>query len=408
MPSERRFARSEKIRAASALIVFMATTAWAAPQYRVLHAFGSGNDGAGLYGGVAFDRQGRLYGTTSGGGLYEYGTVWQLTPQADGTWSERILRSFHVNDPRGDEPQDGLLVDSLGNLYGTAIFGGAHAGGTVFKIEPSSASWTETVLYNFCSRSGCKDGGAPWAGVIMDSTGNLYGTAGVAFELSPGPNGWKERVLHTFCRSNDGCGPIAGLVQDVSGNLYGTTEKGGSNRCGGGCGTVFELSATAGGKWKETILHRFQAYGDGSTPGTGALLLDSTGNVYGAIGGGRKRFGLVYRLSHRHKGWKEMVLYNLPGGAGGDTPSSGVVMDKTGNLYGVTIAGGDRNCQCGVVYKLAPNANGKWIYTVLHRFTGFDGAQPDANLILDTNGNLYGTTLTGGSTGGGVVFEITP
>jgi uncharacterized repeat protein (TIGR03803 family) len=167
------------------------------------------------------------------------------------------------------------------------------------------------------------------------------------------------------------------------------------------------VSHTADGKWKETILHRFQAYGDGFILGTGALALDSTGNLYGAIGGGRKGFGLVYRLSHTPTGWKEIVLYNLPGGAGGDTPSSGVVMDKTGNLYGVTIAGGDPSCQCGVVYKLAPNAKGKRTYTVLYRFTGFDGAQPAANLILDSNGNLYGTTLTGGSSGG-VVFEITP
>jgi len=168
------------------------------------------------------------------------------------------------------------------------------------------------------------------------------------------------------------------------------------------------VSPTVDGKWKETILHRFQAYGDGSTPGTGALVLDSTGNLYGAVGGGRKRFGLVYRLSHTLTGWKETVLYNLPGGAGGDTPSSGVVMDKNGNLYGVTIAGGDRNCQCGVVYKLTPTTEGKWTYAVLHRFTGFDGAQPVANLILDSKGNLYGTTEVGGSGGGGVVFEITP
>jgi uncharacterized repeat protein (TIGR03803 family) len=258
--------------------------------------------------------------------------------------------------------------------------------------------------------SGCKDGGSPWAGVITDSAGNLYGTAFAAFELSPGTNGWKENVLHTFCQGNDGCGAVVGLVRDGSGNLYGTTEMGGSDRCGGvGCGTVYELTPTADGKWEETILHRFQAQGDGGGPGAGALILDASGNLYGTAGGGITRHGVIFKLTPGANGyWKETVLYNLRGGANGDGPGTGVVMDKAGNLYGTAIAGGDPNCQCGVVYKLAPAKNGKWVSTVLHRFTGFDGAQPAAQLILDSKGNLYGTTEVGGSSGGGVVFEITP
>jgi uncharacterized repeat protein (TIGR03803 family) len=411
MPSERRFAHFVAILTQVSVAVLLAASALAAPQYKVLHAFGGGSDGAGLYGGVAFDRQGRLYGTTSGGGLYEYGTVWQLTPQADGTWSERVLRSFRVNDPRGDEPQGGLLVDSLGNLYGTAIFGGAHAGGTVFKFSPSPVGWQESVLYNFCSRSGCKDGGAPWAGVIMDSAGNLYGTAGVVFELSPGANGWKEKALHSFtCGTNDGCGPIAGLVRDESGNLYGTTMHGGtSTRCGGGCGTAYQLQSTSSG-WKEHILRDFGAIGDGAFPGVGALALDSVGSLYGTTTvGGAKGNGTVFRLTPQSNGhWKEILLHSFVEFANGQEPGAGVVMDKSGNLYGTTIAGGTKSCGCGVVYKLAPGPRGKWTYTVLHRFTGFDGAQPDANLILDSKGKLYGTTVTGGSGGAGVAFEITP
>jgi uncharacterized repeat protein (TIGR03803 family) len=404
MPSERRFGHFGKI-LATVLLVLLATSAWSAPQYKVLHAFGGGSDGAGLWGSVVFDRQGQLYGTTSGGGLYKYGTVWQLTPQADGTWQETILSNFRVNDPNGDEPTSTPVFDPAGNLYVTTQFGGGPGTyGTVFMLSPGSKGWKLTVIHRF----GPKDKtGGPYAGVIRDRAGNLYGAEGCNFELSG--RRWKESILHCFpAFQGDGSGVFAGLVQDGSGNLYGTTEMGGSNRCGGGCGTVYELSPTSDGKWKETILHRFQAYGDGSTPGTGALALDSIGNLYGAIGGGRKTFGLVYRLSHTHKVWKETVLYNLPGGAGGDTPSSGVVMDKAGNLYGTAIAGGDPNCQCGVVYKLAPAKNGKWVYTVLHRFTGFDGALPGGQLILGNKGRLYGTTEVGGSGGGGVVFEITP
>lgn len=407
MPPERRFSRFGKI-LATVLLVLSATGASVAPQYKVLHAFGAGNDGAGLYGGVAFDQQGRLYGTTSGGGLYKYGTVWQLTPQTDGTWSERILRSFRVNDPQGDEPQDGLVVDSFGNLFGTAIFGGRHGKGTVFRLSPSLAGWEESVLYNFCSLSGCKDGGAPSAGVIRDSAGNLYGTAGVVFELSPGANGWKEKVLHHFpSYPGDGIGPYA-VVMDAAGNLYGETNMGGNTRCGGGCGTVYELSPTTNGNWKETVLHEFRAYWDGAFP-SGPLLLNSSGSVYGTAGGGNTGHGVIFKMSPGSNGtWKETVLHNLAGGTAGDGPGVGVVMDQAGNLYGTAIAGGTKSCGCGVVYKLSPGLHGNWSYTVLHRFTGFDGAQPAAQLTLDSKGNLYGTTTTGGSGGGGVVFEITP
>jgi uncharacterized repeat protein (TIGR03803 family) len=236
----------------------------------------------------------------------------------------------------------------------------------------------------------------------------MYGTGYATFELSHGSDGWREAALHDFtCRNGDGCEPFAGVIRDPDGNLDGTTEQGGgSNSCGGGCGTVYELTPTSEGKWKETIIHRFQALWDATYPGVGSLVLDDAGNLYGTADGGKTGYGVVFELS-RNSGdsWKETVLYNIPGGANGDHPTAGVIMDKTGNLYGTTIAGGDPNCGCGVVYKLAPRTNGKWKYTVLHRFTGYDGAQPDANLILDDKGNLYGTTAAGGA---GVAFELTP
>ena len=416
MPPEARFACLSKI-LTTALFVLLVSSAWAAPQYKVLHAFTAGDDGGGIMSGLLLDNEGSVYGTTiSGGGPKGHGgTVFKLTPLPDGTWSFRVLYSFcsRSNCEDGGGPFGGLIFDQAGNLYGTAISGGVHDSGVVFELDPNSQvpNWTETVLYDFCSLSGCSDGGSPWAGVIMDSTGNLYGTAGVAFELSPGTDGWKEKVLHTFCNNNDGCESFPGLVWDNSGNLYGTTEGGGVHKAG----TVYRLELTSGG-WKEQILHSFPASPfDGQVPGVGALLSDPSGSLFGTTNqGGRNTCvdvgcGTIFKLNPASNGkWKETILYNFTGKAGGSGPSSGVVMDKAGNLYGVTIAGGDQNCPCGVVYKLAASPKGKWTYTVLHRFTGFDGAQPDANLILDGQGNLYGTTLTGGSGGAGGAFELTP
>jgi uncharacterized repeat protein (TIGR03803 family) len=381
-----------------------------APKYKVLHAFGSGKDGGGLWGSLVFDRKGNLYGGTSGGGDYGYGTVFQLKPTAGGKWTERVLKSFKVNDPNGDEISGALFFGPVGNLYGTTTFGGAHGYGTVFELSHGADGWKENVLFSF-PQPPTKYGCCPYAGVVMDPAGNLYGTAGSAFELSPGSYGWTVTVLHDFFgQHGDGYGPFAGVILDSPGNLYGTTEHGGgSKNCGGGCGTAYELRHMPDGTWKEAILHRFGSFGDGAFPGVGALVLDKSGNVYGTTDiGGPAGYGTVFKLTHQANGrWKETILHSFTPGANGDHVSAGVVFDRVGNLYGTTIGGG-AGCDCGVVYKLAPQANGKWKYTVLHTFTGYDGAQPDANLILDKKGNLYGTTATGGAGGAGVAFELTP
>jgi len=368
---------------------------WAAPKYTILHGFTGGKDGGGLWGSLLLDGKGNVYGTTTG-------TVFELTPGADGSWHLTTLHRFHYPGKGGAGLTAGLIFDSVGNLYGTAQTGGAHGYGVVFELSPDAERWKETVLYAFRQPPG------PYAGVIMDGAGDLYGTAGVAYELTHGS--WNELVLHHFGKGNDGSGPV-GLVMDSIGNLFGTTQGGGgSSNCDDGCGTVYELSPTPDGKWKETIVHRFQARWDGALPGVGALVLDAAGNVYGtANGGGTGAYGVIFRMSRGPSGrWRETVLYDIPGGREGDEPSAGVVMDKAGNLYGTTIAGGDPLCGCGVVYELAPGADGKWVYTVLHTFVGSDGAEPDANLILDDKGNLYGTTATGGPGGAGVAFELTP
>jgi uncharacterized repeat protein (TIGR03803 family) len=178
---------------------------------------------------------------------------------------------------------------------------------------------------------------------------------------------------------------------------------------------VYRLRRSASG-WKESVLYSFgDFHDDGQIPGVGALVSDGSGNLYGTtVQGGRNTCvdvgcGTVFKLTPGANGdWKETILYSFKGNANGSGPGAGVVLDAAGNLYGTTVYGGTTSCSCGVVYKLAPGSSGKWTYTVLHRFTGSDGAQPDANLILDSKGNLYGTTITGGAGGYGVAFELTP
>ncbi len=379
-----------------------------APKYKVLHAFAGGDDGGYLWGSLLLDSHGNVYGTTNYWGPYGGGTVFELTPNADGPWTLAVLHGFCAQPgcADGNASTAGLIFDAAGSLCGTTGLGGAYEDGTVFELTPQSGgTWDETVLHSFDKEDGVT---TPYAGVAMDPTGNLFGTgAGWAFELSPGSGGWTLTGLHEFTGKNgDGVGPLAGVIRDSAGNLYGTTEHGGTGKCGDGCGTAYKLHPTSRGRWKETILHSFQAGNDGAFPGVGALTMDSSGNVYGTTDVGGAGYGTVFRLTPNADGhWTETILYDIPGGAKGDEPSAGVVVDKAGSLFGTTIAGGVSGC--GVVFKLAPRGKGKWKYTVLHAFAGYDGCEPDANLILDSKGNLYGTTVQGG-VGYGVAFELIP
>jgi uncharacterized repeat protein (TIGR03803 family) len=403
----------QQFSAVATLLLLTSAIAWAGPRYKVLHAFGSGSDGSGLWSSVVFGNNGELYGTTSGGGAHGYGTVFRLAPQSNGYWSESLLHSFPSFPDDGTAPFGGIMFDSAsGALYGTTQDGGgSYTYGTVFKLAPGPDGWKETVLHRFGVHDRIAE---PYAGVVRDPQGELYGTVprggptlgGAVFELTPGSGGWQETLLDTFSQKNDGGGPFAGVILDAAGNLYGTTEGGGTYDVG----TVYEVKHTSSG-WKEQVLHSFDNNGkDGYTPGLGALIVDSSGALYGTTAGGGCSGcggGVVFKLTPQTDGrWEETILYDFKGGAMGFEAGAGVVMDKSGNLYGTTIAGGS-GCGCGVVYKLAPRPKGKWKYTVLHTFSGNDGAQPDANLILDSKGNLYGTTATGGA-GGGVVFELTP
>lgn len=385
-------------------------------QYKVLHSFGTGKDGAGVFAGLVMDGEGNLYGKTSGGGAYGYGTVFELTPGSD-KWTESILHSFCAKPwcRNGASGLSGVILDSAGSLYGTSNT-------ATFEMKRKAGGWTFLVLCDCIVPS------------VFDAFGNLYGIggpgkhkAGAVVELSPVSGGWKETVLYSFCSQRgcrDGEPPEWGLSWDAAGNLYGTTELGGigSPACSGsgGCGVAYQLQSLGDGKWKYHVLHRFAAFPhDGQLPYSG-VIVDGSGNVYGTtLEGGSTRnnhgclvgCGTVFKLTPEPGGhWKETILYNFPQYAtDGNGPIGGLVLDRTGILYGTTSGGGDAVCQCGVVFKMTPGSNGKWSYTVLHRFTGKDGWSPQANLIFDKDyKHLYGTTVEGGAGGAGVVFEITP
>jgi len=382
----------------------------AAPQYHVLHGFTGGADGGGAFGGPALDRNGKVFGTTSGGGAYGLGTVYVVKPKSHGEWVEKVLHSF--NNDEGIEPEAGVTFDAAGNFYGAAQLRGLNNGGSIFQMTPSPAGWTFTVTYQFCAQPGCSDGGGPSGPVTLDGEGNIFGTAFNVFELSPAGPSWMETVLHDFCQKcNDGWQPFSGVTLDAKGNLYGTTLSGGK----GGAGVVFKLRHMPDGTWQERILHSFPSFSnDGGEPGFATPVFDPAGSLYGTTvaGGGHRcgetTCGTVYKLTKQPNGhWKETILHSFKKISSGYGPSAGVVFDKDGNLYGTT-AGGGSYCDCGVIYQLSPNPDGTWTYTVLHNFAGTDGAGPGGGLILDDHGNLYGTAFTGGPGGAGVVFELTP
>jgi uncharacterized repeat protein (TIGR03803 family) len=385
----------------------------ASAQETVLYSFKANDvDGNTPYSGLVSDAAGNLYGTTFEGGTTEfYGTVFELTPGTSG-WTESVLHNF-VNGHDGSVPQGGLIMDSSGNLYGTTIQGGGFSCGTVFRLSPAAGGgWTETIPFTF----DCSDGLDPAGTLVFDPAGNLYGTAGgggahdagIVFELIPGTGGtWTEAILHAFnSGTNDGNYPTAGLVRDASGNLYGTTFKGGSK----GRGMVFELSPTGTGGWRYTALHEFGAGDDGQYP-YASLIRDASGNLYGTTaGGGVHGSGTVFEISPRVGGGStEKVIHSFGQTLNdGVNPLGALVTDSAGNLYGTTEYGG-ANGNFGTVFELSPTTGGTWIESVLHSFNdNGDGFYPYAALITDGSGNFYGTTTKGGSAGLGTVFKIVP
>jgi uncharacterized repeat protein (TIGR03803 family) len=324
-----------------------------------------------------------------------------ITLQPAQAQTESVLYSFCSESgcSDGSGSYAGLVTDKKGDLYGTTYFGGANNYGTVFKLTPAG---NESVLYSFCSQSGCSDGSRPQAGVILDKKGNLYGTTssggahglGAVFRVTPAGS---ESVLYSFC-SQSGCSdghyPLAGLLMDTAGNLYGTTYLGGADNGG----TVFKLTRAG----NETVLYSFPGGSDGSGPNAG-LIVDKLGNLYGTtVYGGVNYGGTVFKLT---PAGEETVLHSFCSQSGcsdGSSPMAGLIMDTAGNLYGTTYYGGDDDD--GTVFELTPAG----VETVLYSFTyGYiDGGYPYAGLVVDKKGNLYGASSKGPYPDDGAVFEV--
>lgn len=401
-------------------VMLSASAVYAAVREKVLYSFnpGNGTDGNGPFAGLIFDAAGNLYGTTCYGGTYNSGAVFELTPNGSGGWNEAVLYSFNPNNGTdGTCPMAGLVLDASGNLYGTTFQGGAYNYGTVFELTPNgSGGWSEEVLYGFNPGNGT-DGAYTQGALIFDAAGNLYGTnpdlgtyyGGTVFELIPQPGGvWSEVVLYNFNPRDgkDGNWPNGDLIFDAAGNLYGTTYLGGVY----GYGTAFGLRRKPGGGWEEGVLHSFDpANGkDGSYP-TAGLILDAAGNLYGTTyEGGVYGYGTVFGLGRKPSGgWEEGVLHSFNSdGADGISPLSTLIFDAVGNLYGTTQYGGVYGY--GTAFRLRRKPGGGWTEGV-YSFDGEDGVRPClVALISDAAGNLYGTTTGGGTYGYGTVFEITP
>jgi uncharacterized repeat protein (TIGR03803 family) len=387
------------------VVLFCIATATAshAQTEQVLYNFAGSPDGSQPSSSLTM-YNGNFYGTTYSGGL-GYGTVYELSPNGSGGWTETILYSFCQNQDctDGQNPTYSYVIfDNEGNLYGTAYSGGNYGYGVVFELTPTAtAPWNETVLYNFANSP---DAANPSNGLIMDSAGNLYGIAfaggdtngnGCVFELSPSGGTWTENVIYNINST------YAGLTLGPTGNIYGTTY-----------GSVFQLTPNGAGGWTPTVLYTFNS-ADSATEGSnpvGTLVLDSSGNLYGTTeAGGTNNAGVVFKLTPQTTGdWKETLLFSFGGtaqfGANGATPFAGIVFDSSGNIYGTTQAGGKYGD--GTVYELVAPASGKGAYKehVVFNFNGEDGAQPESSLIV-SSGYLYGTTYGGGSNGLGTVFQ---
>ncbi len=336
--------------------------------FNILYSF-DGTDGYNPGQLITVASDGSLYSTAYWGGTGNCngfapgcGTVFRLQPPPTFCravlcpWTGTELHDFLGGTNDGALPVFGSLTfDAAGNLYGTTQNGGAYGYGIVYELSRNGNGWSMSVLHDF---GGPNDVINPWGGVIFDNAGNMYGTAsqggsglGVVFELTPSGSGWNETILHNFNYETDGAEPSGNLVMDASGNLYGTTRGYGPN----GGGTIWEISPANGG-WDFSVLHAFV----GGNPGgpLGGLLRDSAGNLYGAaVNDGAHEWGSVFKLSPSNGGWNYTDLYDFTGGSDGGLPYSNVAMDAGGNIYGVTEVGGalqDCPSGCGVVFEIAP------------------------------------------------------
>lgn len=374
--------------------------------FKVLHSFAGGLDGCYPVASLILDGSGNLYGTTSGEGCNSCGTIFEVP--SGGT--ETPLYGFTCGS-NGEGP-GGLVMDKKANLYGTTVDGGSAGCGVVFKLARKKR---ETTVHEFSGEP--NDGCNPESALIIGKNGDFYGTTngggknlsnGTVFRLTPHH---VETVLYDFCaKANcaDGGSPYAGLTADAAGNLYGTTERGGSRHCKFECGALFKLAPHG----TEKILYAFKGSPDDGSIPDGNVVIDQMGNLYGSlyVGGRRGCYanlgcGAIFKIAPHGK---ETILRLFKGGRkDGANPVAGPILDGNGNLLGTTYYGGNQDCGlgCGTVFAIAPDR----AMTILHEFNGAtDGANPTAGLVVDSLGNLYGATTFGGASGYGTLFEITP
>lgn len=418
--------------AIATLLIIAAAPAYA-QTFSVLHSF-NGPDGGDPESGLTIDPAGNLYGVTWYGGSNNCGgggcgTVFKLS-HAHSSWVLSTLYAF-LGDTDGASPDGGVVFGPQSKLYGVTASGGANGPyGTVFSLRPGAnfcqtftCPWTETTLFSFDGTNGSE----PSGDLIFDTVGNIYGTTqfggesigcagrgcGVVYQLAASGGGWTQNVLYEFQGIDDGGLPVSGVILDAAGNLDGAAPEG---RDSAANGVIFQVSPS-GSSWTETVLYAFQNQADGNSP-TGGLILDTKGNLYGtASAGGSQNGGTVFELSPLNNVWNFILIYgfSLHGmGEGTEGPTAQLLMDTGGNLYGSTLQGGAYGY--GSVFKLSPTAGG-YVYTSLHDFTGGDdGRLPTGRLVMDSSGDLYGTAEAGGHVGGeqcgystcGVVFEIVP
>lgn len=412
-------------------------------EFVLLHNFTGSPDGSNSPAGLVEDAAGNFYGTTSQGGItggacrtLGCGTVFKT----DEAGKEAVLHRF-AGQPDGATPLAALVLDAAGNMYGTTSQGGTSNLGTVFKVDSAG---NESVLYSFM---GEPDGADPVADLVLDATGNIYGTTslggssnlGTVFKLD---SAGKESVLYSFSGEPDGSTPMTGLILDENGNMYGTTFEGGAGPCTvtkrdrstphATCGVVFELDSTG----TETVLHNFTGEPDGANP-AGDLVRDNTGNLYGTTSAGGTvcitiapplpgqgpstvlNCGTVFKLDPTGK---ETLLHSFNGAPDGAIPFGALIRDATGNLYGTTSQGGtgacwvssglvgSENLGCGSIFEVAAAGSARVLYSFTG--TGLDWA-PKAGLALDPSGSVFGTATQGGVTGGecgdfgcGVAFKF--
>ncbi len=389
-------------------------------KFKVLHSFGSSGDGALPYGPPLL-AGGNLYGVTITGGTgmcsdYGCGMVYELSPSGEGQWTESAVHDFTNQGGYGTGPVGNLVADPEGDLYGTTVGFGA----VIFRLQPGSDGWSISSVYS--------DAFGP--GLSIDKSGNIFGLIGGGIygamgELSPSGGGFNYTDLYNFCDPDNcfiGGGRPNPVTMDAEGNLYGTTYDAGVKNEGVAYQVSRGATAANGTGWAVRLMHTFGVSytpNDGRNP-NGGLTVDRFGNAFGTtpVGGAGCPFpgcGTVYELSPVASDagvWQEKIIYDFPGDsscAQGCAPAYNLVFDKAGNLYGIN--GGGLTCPqgapCGMIYRLTPQKDGSWKYSIVHKFNGTDGAYP-IGLAMDENGNLFGATENGGTYNEGTVFEITP